>query len=149
VRTLAVARQRSNAYCLHAESVFAFALLLCMHSTPPRPFMVILVWLANVQLRTLKFAHVKQYVYQDLKPANVMIGCDGSPNTVFLVDWGCCRKYVSMSGAMLTDGGEMGNDMFRSVAAVGGSRKYVCVCVCVEGGGGLAKGSHFLYCSIV
>lgn len=71
---------------------------------------------AWLQLESLKFAHEKGFVYQDLKPANVMFGRGDHLNDVYLVDWGCCRTYLDFKGSLLTaPGGGAGNDTFRSL----------------------------------
>ena len=84
------------------------------------------------QLKTLRFMHDKGYVYQDLKPANVMFGLPpAAAASVYLCDMGCVRPYVDLRGNLLTSGGDTGNDLFRAAHAHGDSGVSMSECVCV------------------
>jgi eukaryotic-like serine/threonine-protein kinase len=65
-----------------------------------------------VQLETFHAAHLKGYMYFDLKPANVMLTGSGE---VRVLDWGCCSSYKDFRGEMLEAGRDAGNDTFRSL----------------------------------
>lgn len=56
-------------------------------------------------------------MYFDLKPANIMLGSGKDADQVYVVDWGCCRSYKDLAGALLTSPIDAGNDMFRSINA--------------------------------
>ena len=79
--------------------------------------MLALVPLPPPQLDTLCYAHLRGFMYFDLKPANVMFGGGRDTDTVYLLDWGCCRPYKDMRGDMLTAPVDAGNDTFRSLHA--------------------------------
>lgn len=51
-------------------------------------------------------------MYQDVKPANVMIGNANDRDSVFLVDLGCLRTYVDMKGGRYLSSRSNGNVLF-------------------------------------
>lgn len=99
--------------------------------------------LITTQLETFQAAHLKGYMYFDLKPANVMLTAAGE---VRVLDWGCCSSYKDFRGDMLENGRDAGNDTFRSLHSHAQSRNFLFVAlllhVVLNGGGYLQPHPH-------
>ena len=54
--------------------------------------------LANQMIETIEFIHSKNYVHDDIKPDNFMMGIGIDKNRLFIGDYGRARKIVDNHG---------------------------------------------------
>ena len=55
--------------------------------------------LFDQMIARVEYLHRKGYVHRDLKPSNFLIGTGAKSNTLYLIDFGLCLRYVDIGGA--------------------------------------------------
>ena len=57
--------------------------------------------LADQMIETIEFIHSKNYIHDDLKPDNLMMGIGNDKNRLFIGDYGEAKKIIDKHGKYL------------------------------------------------
>ena len=79
--------------------------------------------LIDQMLARVEYIHNKGYIHRDLKPSNFLIGRGAKSNTLYLIDFGLCLRYVDIGGAHKSAEGRTefaGTPIFASINSMTG-----------------------------
>ncbi|KIK75616.1 hypothetical protein PAXRUDRAFT_36971 [Paxillus rubicundulus Ve08.2h10] len=75
------------------------------HGTSTIPGLPQLIWLGregiyHAMITCLKYVHSRNFIHQDIKPRNILMGVGDSRDTFFLIDFGIAQKYHDPSSCI-------------------------------------------------
>ena len=54
--------------------------------------------ISNQSISLLEYIHNKKIIHRDVKPENLLIGINNKKNTIYLIDYGLSKKYITKTG---------------------------------------------------